>query len=37
MIMNEIKRALKAFLENYLNAMTMYGEAINKSRGLATA
>ncbi len=36
-IMNEIKKAVKAFIENYLNAMELYGEAISKGRGLATA
>ena len=35
--MNEIKRMCKTFLENYLNAMTLYGEAISKGRGLASA
>ena len=28
-----IKKALKAFLGNYINAMEMYGEALNRSRG----
>ena len=28
-----IKKAIKAFFENYMNAMAMYGEALNRSRG----
>ena len=28
-----IKKALKAFIENYMNAMAIYGEALNRSRG----
>ena len=35
--MNSIKKALKAFAENYMNAMTIYGEAISKARGCACA
>ena len=36
-MMNEIKKAMKAFLENYMNAMAMYGEAISRGRGCACA
>ena len=32
-MINEIKKAIKAFVENYMNAMEMYGEALNRSRG----
>ena len=32
-LMNTIKKALKAFIDNYMNAMTLYGEAICKGRG----
>lgn len=32
-----IKKALKAFLKNYMSAMEMYGEALNRSRGCACA
>ncbi len=28
-----IKDAVKAFVENYMNAMEMYGEALFRSRG----
>ncbi len=28
-----IKDAIKAFVENYMNAMEMYGEALFRSRG----
>ena len=28
-----IKKALKAILANYITAMEMYGEALNRSRG----
>ena len=28
-----IKKALKAILANYMTAMEMYGEALNRSRG----
>lgn len=34
---NEIKKAIKAFVENYMNAMAMYGEALSRSRGCACA
>ena len=30
-----IKKALKAILANYMTAMEMYGEALNRSRGCA--
>ena len=36
-IMNEIKKAMKAFVKNYINAMTVYGEAISRGRGCACA
>lgn len=32
-----IKKALKAILANYMTAMKMYGEALNRSRGCACA
>ena len=32
-----VKKALKAFIENYMNAMEIYGEALNRSRGCACA
>jgi hypothetical protein len=32
-----IKKALKAILANYMTAMEMYGEALNRSRGCACA
>lgn len=32
-----IKKALKAILADYMNAMEMYGEALNRSRGCACA
>ena len=28
-----IKKALRSLIENYLYAMKMYGEALNRSRG----
>lgn len=28
-----IKKAVMAFVENYMNAMEMYGEALSRSRG----
>ena len=31
--MNTIKKALKAFIDNYMDAMTTYGEAISRARG----
>lgn len=36
-IFENIKKAFKALLENYMNAMEMYGEALNRSRGCACA
>lgn len=36
-IIENIKFAIKAFIENYVNAMEMYGEALNRSRGCACA
>ena len=35
--MNTIKKALKAFFDNYMDAMTTYGEAISRARGCACA
>ena len=32
-----IKKALKAILADYMNAMEMYGEALNRIRGCACA
>ena len=32
-IFENIKKAFNAFLENYMNAMEMYGEALSKGRG----
>jgi hypothetical protein len=32
-----IKKVLKAILANYITAMEMYGEALNRSRGCACA
>lgn len=32
-----IKKALKAILADYMNAMEMYGEALNRNRGCACA
>lgn len=36
-IYENLKKAIKAFIENYMNAMEMYGEALNRSRGCACA
>ena len=36
-LMNTIKKALKAFIDNYKNAMTLYGEANCRGRGCACA
>ena len=36
-MIENIKAAIKAFLANYMNAMAMYGEALNRSRGCACA
>ena len=35
--MNTIKKVLKAFIDNYMDAMTTYGEAISRARGCACA
>ena len=32
-----IKKAIKGFLESYMHAMEMYGEALSRSRGCACA
>lgn len=32
-----IKKVLKAILANYMTAMEMYGEALNRSRGVVLA
>ncbi len=32
-ISENIKKAIKAFLQNYMNAMEMSGEALSKGRG----
>lgn len=32
-----IKKVLKTILANYITAMEMYGEALNRSRGCACA
>ena len=36
-LINTIKKALKAFIDNYMDAMTTYGEAISRARGCACA
>jgi len=36
-MLKEIKKVMKTFIANYLNAMEMYGEALNRSRGCACA
>ena len=36
-LMNTIKKVLKAFIDNYKNAMALYGEAICRGRGCACA
>ena len=36
-MIENIKCAIKAFIENYMNAMEMYGEALFRSRGCACA
>ena len=35
--LNEFKKVMKAVIANYLNAMSLYGEAICKGRGCACA
>ena len=36
-MLKEIKKVMKAFIANYQNAMSLYGEAICKSNGYACA
>lgn len=36
-MLNEFKKVMKAVIANYLNAMSLYGEAICKGRGCACA
>lgn len=36
-MLKEIKKVMKSFIANYLNAMSLYGEAISKGRGCACA
>lgn len=36
-MLKEIKKVMKAFIANYKNAMSNYGEAICKGRGCACA
>lgn len=36
-MLNEFKKVMKAVIANYLNAMSLYGEAICKSNGYACA
>ena len=36
-IFENIKKAFKALLESYMNAMEMYGEALIKARGCSCA
>lgn len=36
-MLKEIKKVMKAFIANYQNAMSLYGEAICKGRGCACA
>ena len=36
-ILENIKKAFKVLLENYMNAMEMYGEALSKGRGCSCA
>ena len=36
-MLNEFKKVMKAVIANYLNAMSLYGEAICKGRGGACA
>jgi len=36
-MLNEIKKAIKAFMANYRNAMALYGDAICRGRGCACA
>ncbi|MCW4129248.1 hypothetical protein ONT16_13530 [Prevotella copri] len=36
-MLKEIKKVMKSFIANYLNAMSLYGEAISRGRGCACA
>ena len=36
-MLRNIKKALKAVIANYMTAMEMYGEALNRSHGCACA
>ncbi|MEE1391696.1 MAG: hypothetical protein U0K41_07760 [Segatella copri] len=36
-MLKEIKKVMKAFIANYLYAMSLYGEAICRGRGCACA
>lgn len=36
-MLKKIKKVMKAVIANYLNAMSLYGEAICKGRGCACA
>ena len=36
-MLNEFKKVMKAVIANYLNAMSLYGEAISRGRGCACA
>lgn len=36
-MLKEMKKVMKAFIANYQNAMSLYGEAICKSNGYACA
>lgn len=36
-MLRNIKKALKAVIADYMTAMEMYGEALNRSRGCACA
>ena len=36
-MLNEFKKVMKAVIANYLNAKSLYGEAICKGRGCACA
>ena len=36
-MLKEFKKVMKSFIANYLNSMSLYGEAICKGRGCACA
>ena len=36
-MLKEIKKVMESFIANYLNAMSLYGEAISRGRGCACA